>query len=46
MGGPKHSPREQKRFFPVCKKCGIRQRYVKAADLTDEQKENAKVWDK
>ena len=44
--GPKNSPREQQRFFPVCKKCGVRQRNMKSASLTDEQKENAKVWDK
>jgi hypothetical protein len=35
-----------KRYFPVCSFCGVRERYVKAGDLTDEQKENAKVWDK
>jgi hypothetical protein len=35
-----------KRYFPVCSFCGVRERYVKASDLTDEQKENAKVWDK
>lgn len=39
-------PKAQKRYFPVCTKCGIRQRYVKAAGLTDEEKENAKIWDK
>lgn len=34
-----------RRYFPVCSFCGVRERYVKASDLTDEQKENAKVWD-
>jgi hypothetical protein len=35
-----------KRYFPVCAKCGVRERYVKASDLSDDQKENAKIWDK
>jgi hypothetical protein len=35
-----------KRYFPVCAKCGVRERYVKASDLEDEIKENAKQWDK
>jgi len=33
-----------RRYFPVCAKCGVREKFVKKADLTDEQKENAKVW--
>jgi hypothetical protein len=33
-----------RRYFPVCVKCGIREKFVKADSLTDEQKENAEVW--
>jgi len=33
-----------KRYFPVCKSCGLKQRYVKADSLSDEQKANAKIW--
>ena len=33
-----------RRYFPVCSFCGLRQKYVKADSLTDEQKENAKLW--
>lgn len=33
------------RYFPVCDFCGQRFRYIKAADLSDEQKANAKVWE-
>ena len=33
------------RYFPVCSFCGTRMRYVKAADLTDEEKYNAKDWE-
>jgi len=40
------SKKPAKRYFPVCAKCGVRERYVKASDLTDEQKENAKLWDR
>jgi hypothetical protein len=36
-----------KRYFHVCSSCGVRKgKYVKASSLTDEQKENAKLWDK
>jgi hypothetical protein len=35
-----------RRYFPVCVKCGMRERYVKAESLTDDEKLNAKVWDK
>jgi hypothetical protein len=35
-----------KRYFPVCSTCGLRERYVKADSLSDEEKENAKVWNK
>lgn len=33
-----------KRYFPVCAKCGVREKFVKADTLTDEQKETAKLW--
>ena len=33
-----------RRYFPVCAKCGVREKFVKKDTLTDEQKENAKVW--
>ena len=33
-----------RRYFPVCSFCGLKQRYVKADSLTDEQKDNAKGW--
>jgi hypothetical protein len=33
-----------RRYFPVCAKCGVREKFVKADTLTDEQKENAKEW--
>lgn len=32
------------RYFPVCEFCGQRFRFVKADDLTDEQKESAQLW--
>ena len=32
------------RYFPVCSKCGLKQRYVKAASLSEEEIENAMVW--
>jgi hypothetical protein len=34
-----------RRYFPVCSFCGLRQKYVKADTLTDEQKENAKLYE-
>jgi hypothetical protein len=34
-----------RRYFPVCSFCGLRQKYVKADSLTDEQKENAKLYE-
>jgi hypothetical protein len=40
--GPNRKP--VKRYFPVCANCGIREKFIKADSLTDEQKENAKVW--
>lgn len=46
MAGPRNNRQAQKRYFPVCAKCGVRERYVKADSLSDEQKENAKKWDK
>lgn len=44
--GPKNNRKVQKRYFPVCDFCGIRERYVKAADLSQEDKDNAKQWTK
>lgn len=35
-----------KRYFPVCANCGVREKFVKSADLPDEVKEAAKLWDK
>lgn len=35
---------ESQRYFPVCEFCGQRFRYVKADDLTDEIKADAKIW--
>jgi len=32
------------RFFPVCSFCGLKQRYVKADSLSEDQKDNAKLW--
>lgn len=46
MTGPKTNQKAAKRYFPVCKKCGVRERFVKADTLTDEEKANAKLWDK
>lgn len=40
------SKAKARRYFPVCTFCGVRERYVKVDSLTDEQKENAKQWDK
>ncbi len=34
-----------RRYFPVCSFCGLRQKYVKADTLSDEQKENAKFYE-
>lgn len=33
------------RYFPACDFCGKRERFVKADSLTDEQKENAILWE-
>jgi hypothetical protein len=46
MSGPRNNRKAQKRYFPVCSFCGVRERYVKADTLTDEEKANAKIWDK
>jgi hypothetical protein len=46
MGGPRGNRTAQKRYFPVCDFCGVRERYIKADSLTDEEKANAKLWDK
>lgn len=35
-----------KRYFPVCAKCGVREKFVKSADIPEEVKETAKLWDK
>lgn len=35
-----------KRYFPVCKKCGVREKFVKSDLLPDEVKKAAKLWDK
>jgi DNA-directed RNA polymerase subunit M/transcription elongation factor TFIIS len=46
LSGPKNAQKPMRRYFPVCVKCGMRERYVKAESLTDDEKLNAKVWDK
>ena len=33
-----------KRFFNICSFCGLKQRFIKADTLTDENKENAVLW--
>lgn len=35
-----------KRYFPVCKKCGVREKFLKSSLLPDEVKDAAKLWDK
>jgi hypothetical protein len=35
-----------RRYFPVCKKCGIREKYVKTDAIPDEVKVAAKLYDK
>jgi hypothetical protein len=35
-----------RRYFPVCAKCGLREKYVKSDSLPDEVKEAAKPYDK
>lgn len=35
-----------KRYFPVCKKCGVREKFVKSDLLPEEVKNTAKLWDK
>lgn len=37
-------PLQSRRYFPVCSFCGLRQKYVKADSLTEDQKENARPW--
>jgi len=44
--GPKGNQVISPRYFPVCEECGVRERYVKNDTLTDEDKANAKKWDK
>jgi len=34
-----------RRYFPVCAFCGLRQKYVKAESLSDEQKDNATLYE-
>jgi hypothetical protein len=46
VSGPSGDRKTQKRYFPVCSFCGVRERYVAAAKLSDDQKDNAKLWDK
>jgi hypothetical protein len=46
MTGPKGKQKSMKRYFPVCTKCGVRERYVKVDKLTDDEILNARVWDK
>lgn len=46
MVGKGANRKAQKRYFPVCAKCGVRERYVKADSLSDDDKANAKLWDK
>ena len=43
--GTKNDQKMARRYFPVCNFCGLRERYVKAASLSDEEKANAKQWD-
>jgi hypothetical protein len=38
------SKKPVRRYFPVCAKCGVREKFVKAETLTDEEKSNAKEW--
>jgi len=33
-----------RRFFPVCAKCGVREKFVKAESLPEEVKETATLW--
>lgn len=35
-----------RRYFPVCRVCGLREKFVKTDKLPDEVKEAAKLWDK
>lgn len=35
-----------KRYFPVCKKCGLVEKFVKSDSLPDEVKEAAKLYDR
>jgi hypothetical protein len=35
-----------KRYFPVCANCGVREKFVKSADVPEEVKQAAKLWDK
>jgi hypothetical protein len=44
--GPKGKQKEIHRYFPVCVKCGVRERYVKTATVSEEEQLNAKLWDK
>jgi hypothetical protein len=44
--GPKGKQKEIHRYFPVCVKCGVRERYVKTDSVTEEEQLNAKLWDK
>jgi len=44
--GSRTAQKIARRYFPVCTFCGLRERYVKADSLTDEQRANAKIWDK
>lgn len=41
--GRKRTP--VKRYFPVCAKCGVREKFVKADSLPDEVKEAAKLYE-
>lgn len=44
--GPIGNQKMTRRYFPVCKECEVRERYVKADTLSDEQKANAIEWTK
>lgn len=46
MSGPRNNRKSQKRYFPVCSFCGVRERYVKADSLSEDEIANAKKWDK
>ncbi len=46
MSGPRNNRQVQKRYFPVCDFCGVRERYVAASKLSEDEIANAIKWDK